>query len=218
MPLIGEQRNNCFLFILAPDEKINSATVKHSNDGIHYLSFVTSNGQTKAVGSTSAGQQTMETTVVDFAGNGYDTLLGAYGHVKKFMGEQQIQSIGFLVNACAPGWSRPSRERLAIQLREQREAESDGNERPLVKKWITVDEGEKDSKIRQREQDELVEEESSLAVVIFILITLCACCICGYFILKNRGKCFRKLSHEERDEDPIPGNSMATIDLSARSR
>ena len=44
LPLIGEQRNNCFLFILASGEKITSATVKYSSDGIHYLSFVTSNG------------------------------------------------------------------------------------------------------------------------------------------------------------------------------
>ena len=81
-----------------------------------------------------------------------------------------------------------------------------------------VDAKKEAKRITEKEHDEEIENESFAGLIIFVLITVLAICTCGYCILKHRGECFRKLSHEERDEMPIDGHSTRDMELSVRSR
>ena len=40
--------------------------------------------------------------------------------------------------------------------------------------------------------------------MLLIVLTILICCICSYFILKNRGSCFKKQSDSERGEHHNP--------------
>ena len=62
-----------------------------------------------------------------------------------------------------------------------------------------------------KEHDKEIASESLAGLVIFIVITICCCFICGYFVAKNRGKCFRKLSHQERQEVPIEDSRLSEL-------
>ena len=44
-------------------------------------------------------------------------------------------------------------------------------------------------------------------IVLLIILTILICSICSYFILKNRGSCFRKLSDAERGEHHNPADN-----------
>ena len=70
-------------------------------------------------------------------------------------------------------------------------------------KWARSNKTQIDSISGAPADEELNRRNTSVEIIIaLIVITMLICCVCGYFILKNRGSCFRKLSEAERGQNP----------------
>ena len=206
LPMLGLRMGSCFQFKLVEEDYITQITVKHSTNTINVLEFKTQQGQVKTVGSQQSDSNNMfnwKTSVIKF--DEHERLQGGFAHIKHVMGAMQLSSIGFLKSDC---WFGPKAKKETSERVDPTPVPvvNNLNQLPTRDEYGKSTERPFESHSGSPGETELVRKESQLGLVILMILTIIACCICGYFILKNRGKCFRKLSHKEREEK-LPNTS-----------
>lgn len=143
----------------------------------------------------------------------HERLQGAYAHVQRLRSEIRLSTIGFFKSDCWFEETKPVAKPV-INLPSANDSSSTSGHTDPLKHLETDHSGWSRSHITQLNSisgapadEEANRRSTSVEIVVaLVVMTLLLCCVCGYFILKNRGSCFRKPSDQERGSN-LEGDS-----------